>query len=333
MKILLTGGTGFIGSHTAVSLLERGYEVILLDNFSNSTPDVAQRVQEITGNACPCCKADLRDKDSIAAVFSRHPDIASVFHFAGYKASGESVSKAREYYENNVVGTLNLLGVMDQYEIRNLIFSSSAAVYCTDNEVPYREDDLVGAANPYGRAKVMIEQILRDVYVADPRWSLALLRYFNPIGAHPSGLIGEDPRGIPNNLLPYIARVAAGELEIIHVYGDDYDTPDGTGVRDYIHVMDLAEGHVLTAKYLENRKGVHTFNLGTGKGSSVLDVIAAFEKACGQKLPRQIDARRPGDPATVYADTTFARAELGFKAEYSLDEMCRDVWNWQSHRL
>jgi UDP-glucose 4-epimerase len=328
MKILLTGGTGFIGSHTAVSGLEPGYEVVLLDNFSNSTQDVAVRVQEITGRDCPCFEADLRDRYSADAVFAQHPDIGAVIHFAGFKAVGESVSKPREYYENNIVGTLNLIDVMGQRGVKTLIFSSSATVYRADNAVPYREVDPLGATNPYGWTKVMIEQILRDVCTADPDWSVALLRYFNPIGAHPSGRIGENPRGIPNNLLPYVAKVAAGELDAIHIFGDDYDTPDGTGVRDYIHVMDLAEGHALAARYLDSRKGAYAFNLGTGKGYSVLEVIAAFEKACGKKLSKQIDARRPGDLATVYADTAFARAELGFEAKYGIDEMCRDSWNY-----
>ncbi|GHU64940.1 UDP-glucose 4-epimerase [Clostridia bacterium] len=329
MKILLTGGTGFIGSHTAVALLERGFEVILLDNFSNSSPDAADRVREITGRDLLCIKTDLLDADGVGLAFSQNPGIDAVMHFAGFKAVGESVSEPLAYYHNNIAGTLNLIEIMNKNGVKKLIFSSSATVYRADNPVPYFEDYPLGATNPYGWSKVMIEQILRDVCAANPEWSMALLRYFNPIGAHESGMIGEAPNGIPNNLMPYITKVAAGELPVIHIFGDDYDTPDGTGVRDYIHVMDLAEGHILAMNYIRERKGAWSFNLGTGKGYSVKELIAAFEKVCGKELPKQTDARRAGDLPAAYANTALAKKELGFAARYGIEKMCEDSWRWQ----
>jgi UDP-glucose 4-epimerase len=332
MKVLLTGGTGFIGSHTAVTLLEKGFDVVLLDNYFNSDPGVADRIREITGHDCTLIEADLLDKAALQGVFKEHKDIASVIHFAGFKAVGESVEKPLSYYQNNLTGTINLIRAMNDAGAKNLIFSSSATVYRSDNPVPYIEDYPLGATNPYGWTKVMIEQILRDVSTADPEWAVVLLRYFNPIGAHPSGLIGEDPSGIPNNLMPYISKVAAGELPLIHIFGDDYDTPDGTGVRDYIHVVDLAEGHLLAMKYIENRTGSYAFNLGTGKGYSVKEVIAAFEKTCGKELPKQVDPRRAGDLASVYADPSLAMEHLGFSASFGIDQMCEDSWRWQRNK-
>lgn len=328
MYVLLTGGAGFIGSHTAVALMERGADVLILDNFSNSKPSVVERIGRIAGRKCACVDADLLDAAALDAIFGQYP-IESVIHFAGFKAVGESVAKPAAYYENNLIGSLHLFDAMARHGVKKIIFSSSATVYRSDNPAPYYEDFSLGAVNPYGWTKVMIEQILQDLCTADPEWSAALLRYFNPIGAHPSGLIGEDPQGIPNNLLPYVARVAAGQLPMIHIYGDDYETPDGTGIRDYIHVMDLAEGHLLAMDYIRKRTGAYSFNLGTGKGSSVKEVIAAFERACGKKLPQQMDARRPGDLAVVYANADLAEKELGFKTRYDLDRMCEDAWHWQ----
>jgi UDP-glucose 4-epimerase len=332
MKVLLTGGTGFIGSHTAVTLLEKGFDVVLVDNFFNSDPGVADRIRQITGKESTLIHADLLDKLALREIFEAHPDIASVIHFAGYKAVGESVEKPLSYYQNNLIGTLNLIEAMNDAGVKNLIFSSSATVYRSDDPVPYVEDYPLGATNPYGWTKVMIEQILRDITAADPDWAVVLLRYFNPIGAHPSGLIGEDPSGIPNNLMPYITKVAAGELPVLHIFGDDYDTPDGTGVRDYIHVVDLAEGHLLAMEYIENRTGSYAFNLGTGTGYSVKEVVAAFEKVCGKELPKQTDPRRAGDLPSVYADPALAREHLGFSVRFGIDQMCEDSWRWQRNK-
>jgi UDP-glucose 4-epimerase len=311
--------------------LGRGYEVVLLDNFSNSKRDVPGRIEKISGRPCPCEEVDLLDAAGTAAVFDKYGDggFLSVIHFAGFKAVGESVDKPLAYYGNNLTGTIHLIKAMCAHGVKQLIFSSSATVYRQDNPVPYYEDFPLGATNPYGWTKVMIEQILTDAAAADPAWSVALLRYFNPIGAHESGLIGEDPQGIPNNLLPYVAKVATGELPEIRIFGDDYDTPDGTGVRDYIHVMDLAEGHLLAMEYLNAGKtGACAWNIGTGKGTSVKEIIAAFEKACGRKLPQSVHPRRAGDLASVYANTDRAERELGFKAKRGIEEMCADAWRW-----
>jgi UDP-glucose 4-epimerase len=327
MAILLTGGTGFIGSHTAVELIAAGDDVVLVDNHSNSRPDVADRIGEITGRDVTSLDVDLLDRPALERVFDDHA-IDSVIHFAGFKAVGESVEKPLAYYHNNLVGTLNLLGVMADRGVKRIVFSSSATVYRSDNPVPYREDYPTGATNPYGWTKVMIEQMLRDLVVADPDWSVVLLRYFNPIGAHPSGLIGEDPNGIPNNLVPFVAKVAAGLLPEVRVFGDDYDTPDGTGVRDYIHVVDLARGHRIALDRLDH-PGVQTYNLGTGQGSSVRDVIAAYERACGHSIPAVVAPRRAGDLPSVYADPARAALELGFTTELGLDQMCADSWRWQ----
>lgn len=328
--ILLTGGAGYIGSHTAVALLAMGLDVVILDNFSNSKKSVIGRIREISGKAPILAEADMRDKNGVEDVFSSH-DVDSVIHFAGLKAVGESVEKPLKYYDNNIVGTLNLLEVMRGHGVKKLIFSSSATVYDGACSSPFNEESLLGASNPYGWTKFMIERILKDLAESDPGWSVALLRYFNPIGAHESGLIGEDPQGIPNNLLPYVAKVASGEFPFIRVYGDDYGTPDGTGVRDYIHVMDLAEGHIRALEYIGGRNGVFTFNLGTGRGYSVLEVISAFERACGRELPKRVEPRRPGDCAVVYADVGLAKAELGFEAIHDLDRMCADSWRWQQN--
>jgi len=327
MAVLLTGGTGFIGSHTAVELIEAGHEVVLIDNYVNSRPDVAQRVAQITGAEVVSLEVDLLDRARLDQVFEAHR-IDAVIHFAGLKAVGESVEQPLAYYHNNLVATVNLLESMTAHAVTKLVFSSSATVYRSDNPVPYNEDYPTGATNPYGWTKVMIEQMLRDLVAAEPAWSVVLLRYFNPIGAHPSGLIGEDPNGIPNNLVPFVAKVAAGLLPQVRVFGDDYDTPDGTGVRDYIHVMDLARGHRLALDRL-GRPGVATYNLGTGTGSSVRQVIAAYERACGRSLPAVVAPRRAGDLASVYADPALAADELGFSTVFTLDDMCADSWRWQ----
>ncbi|MDR3072040.1 MAG: UDP-glucose 4-epimerase GalE [Clostridiales Family XIII bacterium] len=332
MKILLTGGAGFIGSHTATVLIEKGYEIVILDDFSNSKPGAVARLEQIVGREIALEHVDLCEKTAVEDVFSRHK-IDCVLHFAGLKAVGESVEKPLLYYENNLVGTLNLLHVMADMGVKKFVFSSSATVYDSRNPVPFMEEHSIGPVNPYGWTKSMIEQILLDLSASDPEWAVTLLRYFNPIGAHPSGLIGEDPQGIPNNLVPYVAKVAAGQLATIHIWGDDYDTPDGTGVRDYIHVMDLARGHLLAVEYLKTHKGCKVFNLGTGKGYSVKEVISAYEKACGKSLPAQIDARRAGDLATVYANVDLAEKELGFTAELGIEQMCADSWNWQKKSL
>ncbi|MGN1086987.1 MAG: UDP-glucose 4-epimerase GalE [Porcipelethomonas sp.] len=326
-KILVTGGAGFIGSHTCVELLESGYEVIILDNLCNSKEESVNRVEQITGKKVKFYKTDMLDLDGMAEIFEKN-EISAVIHFAGLKAVGESVEKPLEYYHNNITGTVNLLRVMKRYGCKTIVFSSSATVYGVNNKAPYTEDMPTSATNPYGYTKVMIEQILHDLTVPDSEWSVAALRYFNPIGAHKSGLIGEDPNGIPNNLVPYIAQVASGRLAKLRVFGNDYDTPDGTGVRDYIHVVDLAKGHISALKYALEHKGFTPVNLGTGKGSSVLDVVKAYERACGKEIPVEITARRAGDIATSYADTSLAKKLLGWEAELDIDDMCRDSWNF-----
>lgn len=326
-KILVTGGAGFIGSHTCVELLESGYEVVVMDNLCNSKEESVHRIEQITGKKVKFYRTDMLDLDSMAEIFEKN-EISAVIHFAGLKAVGESVEKPLEYYHNNISGTINLLRVMNRYGCKTIVFSSSATVYGVDNKAPYTEDMPTSATNPYGYTKVMIEQMLKDLTVPDSEWSVAALRYFNPIGAHKSGLIGEDPNGIPNNLVPYIAQVASGRLEKLRVFGNDYDTPDGTGVRDYIHVVDLAKGHISALKYALEHKGFTPVNLGTGKGSSVLDVVKAYEKACGKEIPVEITARRAGDIATSYADTSLAKKLFGWEAELDLDDMCRDSWNF-----
>ena len=331
MSILVTGGAGYIGSHTCVELIQAGYEVIVADNLYNSSEEAIRRVEKITGKPVPFVKAELCDMEQVEALFAAHPEIDSVMHFAGLKAVGESVAKPLEYYSNNLISTLYLLQAMRKHGVKNFVFSSSATVYGDPATVPIREDfPTGGTTNPYGTTKLFIERILMDCCKADPAMNVALLRYFNPIGAHESGLIGEDPNGIPNNLVPYIAKVAVGQLEKVHVYGNDYDTPDGTGVRDYIHVVDLAKGHVAALKKLEQNCGLFVCNLGTGNGYSVLDVLHAYEKACGHELPHVIDPRRPGDIAQCYADPAKAKEELGWVAELGIEEMCASSWKWQS---
>jgi UDP-glucose 4-epimerase len=329
MKILVTGGAGYIGSHTCLELLNAGYEVVVVDNLSNSKEESLRRVQELAGRSLEFHKVDLLDQAALEAVFRTH-HFTSVIHFAGLKAVGESVSVPLRYYQNNVAGTLALCEVMAAHEVKDLVFSSSCTVYGQPQRVPITEDFPLSATNPYGRSKLMIEEILRDLYVSDPAWNIALLRYFNPVGAHPSGRIGEDPRGIPNNLLPYIAQVAVGRLERLSVFGGDYPTRDGTGVRDYIHVVDLALGHIAAVQKLAHKPGATAYNLGTGQGYSVLEMVAAFARACGKPIPYQIVARRPGDIAETYADPSWAQQELGWRATKGLDEMCADVWRWQS---
>ncbi|MCI1479600.1 MAG: UDP-glucose 4-epimerase GalE [Eggerthellaceae bacterium] len=327
--ILVTGGTGFIGSHTCVELINAGYDVVVFDNLSNSKEESLNRIEQITGTRPRFYKVDMLDRDAVWDVFEKE-DISSVIHFAGLKAVGESVAKPWEYYQNNIEGTLILIDVMRKHNVKNIVFSSSATVYGDPAFVPITEDCPLGnPTNPYGQTKKMLEQILSDMYVADHEWNVSLLRYFNPIGAHPSGLMGEDPNGIPNNLMPYITQVALGKLPELGVFGDDYDTHDGTGVRDYIHVVDLARGHVKTLQAVEGKPGVHVWNLGTGKGYSVLDVVKAFEKATGKKVPYQIKPRRAGDIATCYASADKAKRDLGWEAEFGIEEMCRDSWNWQ----
>lgn len=326
-KILVTGGAGFIGSHTCVELLASNYELVIADNLCNSKEAAVERIEKISGKAVTFYKADICDYESLSKIFKEN-EIDTVIHFAGLKAVGESVRIPVEYYTNNIYGTLILLRVMAENHCRRIVFSSSATVYGMNNTAPYTEDMPTSATNPYGYTKVMIEQILRDVCIADPEFSAVALRYFNPIGAHKSGLIGEDPNGIPNNLVPYIAQVAAGRLEQLSVYGDDYDTPDGTGVRDYIHVVDLACGHVCAVGYARENKGFMAVNLGTGKGSSVLEVVAAYEKACGKPIAKKIAPRRAGDIATCYADASKAKELFGWEAERNIDEMCADSWNF-----
>ena len=331
MSILVCGGAGYIGSHTCVELLEAGYDIVVADNLDNSSEESLRRVAKITGKEVPFIKAELCNEDEVEALFSQYPDIDAVIHFAGLKAVGESVAKPLEYYSNNLISTLYLLQAMRRHGVKNFVFSSSATVYGDPATVPIREDfPTGGTTNPYGTSKLFQERILSDICAADPTLNVALLRYFNPIGAHDSGLIGEDPNGIPNNLVPYIAKVAVGQLEKVHVYGNDYPTPDGTGVRDYIHVVDLARGHVAALKKLDANCGLFICNLGTGKGYSVLDVLHAYEKACGHELPYVIESRRPGDIATCYADPAKARKELGWEAKLGIEEMCASSWKWQS---
>ena len=334
--VLVTGGAGFIGSHTCVELLEQGYRVVVVDDLSNSSELALDRVRQITGLAAnddrlKFYEANILDRAALDRVFSEN-DVDAIIHFAGFKAVGESVQKPLEYYWNNFAGTLALCDVARAHGVKNLVFSSSATVYGEPEFIPITEDcPKHDATNPYGWTKSMLEQVLTDLYVGDDEWNVVLLRYFNPIGAHESGLIGEDPKGIPNNLLPYVAQVAVGKLESVGVFGDDYPTHDGTGVRDYIHVVDLARGHVCAIKKLETNCGLFICNLGTGKGYSVLDVIHAFSKACGKEIPYVIDPRRPGDIAECYADPTKAKNELGWVAEYGIEEMCADSWNWQKN--
>ena len=330
MRILVTGGAGFIGSHTCVELLDAGYEVTVIDNLYNSSEKAIERVKQISGKDLDFVEGDILDKDCLDRIFESQK-IEAVIHFAGLKAVGESVRMPVEYYSNNITGTLTLIRSMREHGCKNIIFSSSATVYGDPAFVPITEECPKGTCtNPYGWTKWMLEQILTDIRTSDPEWNVILLRYFNPIGAHPSGMIGEDPKGIPNNLVPYIAQVAIGKLEKLNVFGDDYDTPDGTGVRDYIHVVDLARGHVNAIRKLEDKEGVSVFNLGTGHGYSVLQVVDAFGKACGHDIPYVIQPRRAGDISTCYCDPSKAARELDWTAQYGIEEMCRDSWNWQS---
>ena len=330
MAILVTGGAGYIGSHTVIELQNAGYDVVVLDNLSNSNPVSLERVEKITGKHVPFYKADILDRDDLNEIFEKE-SIDSCIHFAGLKAVGESVAKPWEYYENNIAGTLTLVDVMRKHNVKNMIFSSSATVYGDPAFVPITEECPKGqCTNPYGWTKSMLEQILSDIQKADPEWNIVLLRYFNPIGAHKSGTIGENPNGIPNNLMPYITQVAVGKLKELGVFGNDYDTPDGTGVRDYIHVVDLARGHVMALKKLQGNAGLNIYNLGTGNGYSVLDLVNNFQEATGVKVPYSIKPRRPGDIATCYASADKAFEELGWKAEFGIKEMCEDSWRWQS---
>lgn len=327
MLILVSGGAGYIGSHCCVELLHAGYEIIVFDNFINSKPAVLDRIKQISGKDVHFYETDLLDPAGLDKIFKENP-IDAVIHFAGLKAVGESVLEPLRYYENNVSGSINLFQTMARHGVKKLVFSSSATVYGSPDRMPIKEDFPLSAANPYGGSKLMIEQILRDLYTADPQWSMALLRYFNPIGAHPSGLLGEDPAGIPNNLMPYICRVAAGELDMLQVFGNDYPTPDGTGIRDYIHVVDLCLGHIKALEKIMPGRGAEAYNLGTGTGYSVLEVIRAFEEASGQKVPYQIAPRRAGDIACCYADPAKAKEELGWEAARGLPQMCADAWRF-----
>ncbi|NIO06090.1 MAG: UDP-glucose 4-epimerase GalE [Proteobacteria bacterium] len=329
MRIVVTGGAGYIGSHTCLELLQAGYDVIVVDNLSNSKEESLTRVRELTGETLQFHKVDLVDKEALDTVF-RGSSVDAVIHFAGLKAVDESVTIPLRYYHNNVAGTLRLCEVMAKHRVKNLVFSSSATVYGDPHAVPIQEDFPLKPTNPYGHSKLMIEQILRDLHCSDQAWNILLLRYFNPVGAHPSGRIGEDPNGIPNNLVPYIAQVAVGRLPDLSVFGNDYPTQDGTGIRDYIHVVDLAMGHIKALEKLKSNPGVATYNLGTGRGYSVLEVVSAFEKASGKKIPFKIVGRRPGDVASCYADPSKAGRELGWSAERGINEMCSDTWRWQS---
>ena len=328
-KILLTGGAGFIASHTFIALVDAGYEPVIFDNLCNSNPKVLDRLETITGVKPLFVEGDIRDRALLDRTFAQH-EIAAVLHFAGLKAVGESVAQPLSYYDNNVRGTLDLLAAMQRAHVRTLVFSSSATVYGDPASTPIKEDFPLSATNPYGRSKLMIEEILGDLFIAQPDWNIARLRYFNPVGAHESGLIGEDPQGMPNNLMPFVAQVAVGRRESLRVFGGDYPTPDGTGVRDYIHVMDLAEGHVAALKHFDHARGLVTVNLGTGQGVSVLQMVAAFEGACGKKIPFEIVDRRPGDSAECWADPALAHRLLGWRADRPLDAMTRDGWRWQS---
>lgn len=332
MSILVTGGTGYIGSHTVVELQNAGYDAVIIDNLSNSKALVLDRIEAITGKRPKFYNADLRDKEALAKIFKENPDIEAVIHFAGLKAVGESVSKPLEYYNNNIYGTLCLLETMRDAKVKNIVFSSSATVYGDPAFVPITEECPKGSCtNPYGWTKSMLEQILSDLTVPDKEWNVILLRYFNPIGAHKSGTIGEDPSGIPNNLMPYITQVAVGKRDHLNVFGNDYPTHDGTGVRDYIHVVDLAVGHVKALNKIKEKCGLKIYNLGTGHGYSVLDIVNAFEKASGVKIPYEITPRRPGDIAECYADASKAKTELGWEAQYGIEEMCADSWRWQKN--
>ena len=333
--VLVTGGCGFIGSHTVVKLLEQGYRVVVVDDLSNASERVLDRIDQIVGpeaaERLSFYRADVNDREALDCIFDDN-EVDSVIHFAGFKVVGESVQKPIEYYSNNIGNTLTLVDAMREHGVKSIIFSSSATVYGDPDALPLTEESpKKPATNPYGWTKWMIEEILRSVTIADPEWDVVLLRYFNPIGAHPSGLMGEDPKGIPNNLLPYVAQVAVGRRDAVHVFGDDYDTPDGTGVRDYIHVMDLAAGHVAALAWMAGRTGCEVFNLGTGNGTSVLEIVHAFSEACGRELPYVIEPRRAGDVTANWADCTKAREMLGWEAEFGIAEMCRDSWNWQSH--
>ena len=327
--LLVTGGAGFVGSHTCVELLNTGHSIVVLDNLSNSSTKSLDAVRRITNRALDFVEGDLRDAACLDRLFAANC-FDAVIHFGGLKAVGESVAKPLLYYENNVMGTVHLINAMKAHSVKTLVFSSSATVYGNPARVPATEDLPTSATNPYGRSKLVIEEMLRDVYASDPEWRISLLRYFNPVGAHASGELGEDPRGTPNNLLPYIAQVAVGHLPHLRVFGNDYATPDGTGVRDYIHVVDLARGHIAALKFLSDRPKLAVHNLGTGRGSSVLEALRAFEEASGRAIPFRVVERRPGDIAECYADTTKAHRELGWSAEYDLDDMCRDAWKWQS---
>ena len=329
MNILVTGGAGYIGSHTIIELLASGHGVVVVDNLSNSSAESLRRAEEITGQAVPFCEFDLRDRTRLAELF-RSESIDAAIHFAGLKAVGESVEKALLYYQNNLESTLTLLDVMQEFDVKKLVFSSSATVYGDPARLPITEDMPLSATNPYGQTKLMIEQILRDVAATKQGWQFTSLRYFNPVGAHPSGRIGEDPSGIPNNLLPFVSQVAVGKRDHLSVFGDDYDTPDGTGVRDYIHVVDLARAHVAALEHLGEPDEYKVYNIGTGRGTSVLELVKAFETASGRDVPYQITPRRPGDIAACYADPSLAETELGWRAELTIEDACRDTWNWQS---
>jgi UDP-glucose 4-epimerase len=330
MSVLITGGTGYIGSHTVVEFLNNDYDVVIMDNLSNSKKEALNRIEKITGKKPKFYEVDLLDKEGMKKIFQENK-IDSVIHFAGLKAVGESVEKPLLYYKNNITGTINLLEVMKEQGVKKIVFSSSATVYGYSTDVPFNEDTPLSATNPYGRTKLIIEEILRDIYVSDNNWGIALLRYFNPIGAHESGLIGEDPNGKPNNLMPYITQVAIGKRDKLSVFGDDYDTPDGTGVRDYIHVVDLAKGHLKALEKIMKENIAEAYNLGTGKGYSVLDLVKTFQKVNEVDIPYEITDRRPGDIATCYADPEKAKKELNWKAEKGIEEMCRDSWNWQKN--